>query len=51
VLVEQKAVPLRRPADITLVLQRGSVISRSENATLTSDQLAELYLSAHRESA
>lgn len=50
VLVEQKAVPLRRPADQTLVLQRGAVISRSENVALTSEQLAELYLSAQRES-
>jgi branched-chain amino acid transport system ATP-binding protein len=51
VLVEQKAVPLRRPADTTLVLQRGSVISRIENAALTGEQLADLYLSAHREPA
>jgi branched-chain amino acid transport system ATP-binding protein len=51
VLVEQKAVPLGRPADITLVLQRGAVVSRSENVSLTSDQLAELYLSGQRESA
>jgi branched-chain amino acid transport system ATP-binding protein len=51
VLVEQKAVPLRRPADTTLVLQRGAVISRFDNAALTSEQLADLYLSAHHESA
>jgi branched-chain amino acid transport system ATP-binding protein len=51
VLVEQKAVPLRRPADTTLVLQRGAVISRIDNAALTSEQLADLYLSAHHESA
>jgi branched-chain amino acid transport system ATP-binding protein len=51
VLVEQKAVPLARPADTTLVLQRGSVISRADNVALTSEQLAELYLSGHRESA
>jgi branched-chain amino acid transport system ATP-binding protein len=48
VLVEQKAVPLQRAADITLVLGRGSVISRSEGVALTSEQLADLYLSAHR---
>jgi branched-chain amino acid transport system ATP-binding protein len=51
VLVEQKAVPLRRPADTTLVLQRGAVIERVDGAALSGEALAELYLSAHRESA
>jgi branched-chain amino acid transport system ATP-binding protein len=51
VLVEQKAVPLDRPADTTLVLQRGSVISRTDGVALSAERLAELYLSVQRESA
>ncbi len=44
VLVEQKAVPLHRAPDSTLVLQRGRVAHRGIDEVLTEDQLAGFYL-------
>jgi branched-chain amino acid transport system ATP-binding protein len=43
-LVEQKAVPLRRPPERTLVLQHGRVIEERAGEHIPEKRLAELYL-------
>ncbi|WP_210491525.1 ATP-binding cassette domain-containing protein [Patulibacter sp. SYSU D01012] len=43
-LVEQKAVPLRRPPERTLVLQNGRVIEERVGEHIPEQRLAELYL-------
>jgi len=44
VLVEQKAVPLARTPDLTIVLHHGRVVYQKENTRPDEAELAELYL-------
>jgi branched-chain amino acid transport system ATP-binding protein len=47
VLVEQKAVPLWREPDETVVLASGRVVHRVANASIPDDELADLYMGEH----